>query len=518
MSDSGDTAGNPVGNERPLNSSTGALPLRDGAAAGLVFGSSAAVLVIEIVALRLLAPYFGLTLETSTFVIAIALAAIALGSWAGGRVADRRPPRTLIAPLLAISGIVTAATPLTVRLTAETGNALLLWFAAAVCIMIPGSLLSAVSPAVIKLQLSDLNKTGRTVGRLSGIGTVGSIVGTVLTGFVFISRVPVSTILYVLGVSLIVIGLVIALGRQRVLPTAVLLPVAGLLGLATLIAPGGCDRETTYNCLIVQDDEELDHGFTLVLNGIQHSFIDPTDPSYFRFSYTRATRAVINSTFAAGEHLDAYHIGGGGLTLARYLAATRPESTHQVSEIDPGVVEFDGELLSNSDIADLDDQIDVQVEDARLRLGALAPESFDLIIGDAFGGVSVPWHLTTVEALAEIRRSLTTDGSYVMNTIDHGDLGYARAQLATIADQFDHLAVLAAPETLDLITGGNVVLVGSSRPIPGSELAAHLAAEDLDWNFLIDDAALDWTQGAQILRDDFAPVDQLLTPYAAARN
>ena len=85
------------------------------AAAALVFGASASVLVVEVVALRLLAPYLGLTLETSTIVIGLALAAIAGGSWMGGRLADAVPPRRLLGPLLAVSGVAVAATPFAVR-------------------------------------------------------------------------------------------------------------------------------------------------------------------------------------------------------------------------------------------------------------------------------------------------------------------------------------------------------------------------------------------------------------------
>ena len=75
------------------------------AAAALVFGASASVLVVEVVALRLLAPYLGLTLETSTIVIGLALAAIAGGSWMGGRLADTVPPRRLLGPMLAVAGV-----------------------------------------------------------------------------------------------------------------------------------------------------------------------------------------------------------------------------------------------------------------------------------------------------------------------------------------------------------------------------------------------------------------------------
>ncbi|HJV14373.1 MAG TPA: fused MFS/spermidine synthase, partial [Propionibacteriaceae bacterium] len=94
------------------------------AAAALVFGTSASVLVVEIVALRLLAPYLGLTLETSTLVIGVALAAIAMGCWLGGRVADMVPPRRALGPLLAVSGVAVAATPFAVRAAGAFQNGL----------------------------------------------------------------------------------------------------------------------------------------------------------------------------------------------------------------------------------------------------------------------------------------------------------------------------------------------------------------------------------------------------------
>lgn len=150
-------------------------------AVALVFGSSAAVLVVEIVALRLLAPHLGLTLETSTLVIGIALSAIALGSWAGGRIADAVDPRRLIGPVLGVSGAVVAFTPASLRFVADTAPGLLLP-AASLTILIPGSLLSAVTPMVTKLRLHSLQQTGTVVGQLSGASTLGAILGTVLTG------------------------------------------------------------------------------------------------------------------------------------------------------------------------------------------------------------------------------------------------------------------------------------------------------------------------------------------------
>src|SRR5918999_3058837 len=104
------------------------------AAAGLIFGSSAAVLVIEVVMLRLLAPYFGLTLETSTLVIGLALAAISMGAWAGGRMADRVDSRLALGPLFGLAGVVVAVTPAAIRSAAAVDTAFLLPFVAVVSI------------------------------------------------------------------------------------------------------------------------------------------------------------------------------------------------------------------------------------------------------------------------------------------------------------------------------------------------------------------------------------------------
>ena len=210
--------------------STGLGPVAAGA---LVFGASAAVLVVELTALRLLAPYLGLTLETSTLVIGMALTAIALGAWAGGQAADRMPPRRALGPLLAGSGIAVALMPFLVRGAGEAAGASGALLMAMVAILVPGALLSAVPPMVTKLRLTDLAETGTVVGRLSGLGTVGAIVGTVLTGYVFIAAIPVSTVLVGLGILLVAAAVAVEL-RVRGARVAVL---AG--GAAGARRPGG---------------------------------------------------------------------------------------------------------------------------------------------------------------------------------------------------------------------------------------------------------------------------------------
>ena len=176
------------------------------------------MLVLEIAGLRLIAPYVGITLQTNTAVIGFALAAIAVGAWAGGTWPTARDPRRLIPPLVVAGGaLVVAVLPL-VRFTGEAfsggdaGSVLLLAF---VAIVVPAALLSAVPPMVVKLQLASLDETGAVVGRLSGIGTLGGIAATFLTGFVLVALFPTSGILVGTGLVTVVAGIAAAVYLRR---------------------------------------------------------------------------------------------------------------------------------------------------------------------------------------------------------------------------------------------------------------------------------------------------------------
>ncbi len=477
------------------------------AAAALVFGSSAAVLVVELVALRLLAPYLGLTLETNTLVIGLALAAIASGSWLGGRRADRVDPRRALAPLLGVSGVVVAATPSAVRASAEVADGALLVSTATICIVVPGAALSAITPMVTKLRLATLDETGTVVGRLSGIGSAGAIAGTVLTGFVLVAAVPVSGIMVGLGAALVLASGVVGWQARRWRSTANLALLVALGAAATLAAPGGCDVETRYHCVEIVADDDRDGGRVLVLDGVRHSYVDLDDPTYLDFAYVRAMASVADVSWRAGRPLDAYHLGGGGLTLPRYLAEERPGTRSVVSEIDPGVVEVDRERLGLRTGPDLE----VRVEDGREGLRRLADDSRDLVVGDAFGGQSVPWHLTTAQAMADVRRVLRPDGVYVANVIDRGPLRFARAEAATLRSVFDRVALLAPPGVHTGTEGGNMVLVASDGDLDLPAVEASLRARGLTWTARSGEALAQWADDADVLTDEHAPVDQLLT-------
>jgi spermidine synthase len=481
----------------------------------LVFLSSAAVLVLEILAVRLLAPYVGATLDTYTAIIGTILAGIAVGSWLGGKVADRYDPRTLIGPLLIVGGALGfLAIPLVDMFGSglRGASAVTTTVLTTLAFFLPAAVLSAVTPAIIKLQLASLEYTGRVVGRLSGISTAGAIIGTFLTGFVLVGAAPTRMIVRGTALFLILLGLVVIVwlkGATRLGTGTAVFAIGAAAASFALTHP--CEFESRYYCAFIDEDPERPSGRALWLDTLRHSYVDLDDPTHLEFAYTQLFGDVADSFRPEGDAVQALHLGGGGFTMPRYLRETRPGSEHLVLELDPLLVEVSEDELG----LDLGDDIEVVTGDARVSIGAAEEQRYDLVVADAFGGISVPWHLATVEYQQQVADTMTDDGVLVMNLIDFGPRDFLRAELATMREVFAHVAVLG-PETSfvprDQPGGGNVVIVASQAPLDldaaleanrrrGGEAVA-LVGDDLD----------DFIGSAQVLTDDEAPVDQLLTP------
>ncbi len=138
----------------------------------------------------------------------------------------------------------------------------------------------------------------------------------------------------------------------------------------------------------------------------------------------------------------------------------------------------------------------------------LEAASADVVIGDAFGGRAVPWHLTTVEFTEEIDRVLRPDGLYIANLIDGPELRFVRAMAATLQATWPHVAVLSLPERF--ATGGNLVVVAGHREVDEASISAFNADLGLDVDVLSGPELDAFIGDADILTDDHAPVDQLL--------
>jgi MFS family permease len=470
---------------------------------------SAAVLVLEILAGRLLAPYVGVSLETYTAVIGTMLAGIAVGALFGGLAADMVDPRRLLGPLVVAGGGFAVLTVPVVRGLGDAsgqGGAGPTTLLAIAGFFLPAAALSAVTPTVVKLQLRDLDATGSVVGLMSGVGTLGALVGTFVTGFVLVASVPTRAVIYGVGATLLVLGVALWIWLSRrdpiVLGTLVAFAFGG--GVLATVVHEPCQVESAYFCMRVERDATRATGRVLWLDDLRHSYVDLRDPTYLDFDYTKAVTDAVAAARPGSGPLDGLYVGGGGFTLPRYYAATRPGSRATVLELDPAVPEIARDRLGLRTSAALR----VDVGDARTGIRSRPDASADLVVGDAFGGLSVPWHLTTREFVADVRRVLRPDGVYVANVIDYPPFRFARAELATLREQFPWVAAIATPAKLAGQDGGNVVLGASGHAPDAAALERAVAAHG---DTLATGGRLDAFVGdATVLTDDYAPVDQWL--------
>ncbi|MGI9052889.1 MAG: fused MFS/spermidine synthase, partial [Ilumatobacteraceae bacterium] len=397
----------------------------------LVFVASGAVLVLETLAGRLLAPYVGVSLATFTGIIGVVLAGISIGAWVGGRLADRVDPRHLLPGALALGGAASIAAVPVIRALgpiADGASGPTIVTLAGAAFFLPSALLSTVTPIVVKLQLQTIAETGRVVGRLSALGTAGALVGVFGTGFILVAEFPTTPVVIVLGALLVATGAVLGatLWRSSTSRSGVGAGVAiAVVAAGISVAAGSpCDVETAYFCASVRHDVGRESGRVLLLDDLRHAYVDLADPTYLEFEYTKLLGYVIDTIADDDRALDALHLGGGGFTMPRYLATTRPGSDSLVLELDPGVLALAEEELG----LQLGDRLRVQTGDARTQLAQLPTDSVDLVIGDAFGGRAVPYHLTTRQFLVDVARVLRRGGVYAQNVIDQPPFGFLRAE------------------------------------------------------------------------------------------
>ncbi|MFE5298425.1 spermidine synthase [Streptomyces sp. NPDC056632] len=232
-------------------------------------------------------------------------------------------------------------------------------------------------------------------------------------------------------------------------------------------------RDVDRGTARLMPDVDTERGWLLTVDGAPQSYVDLDDPTHLEFEYVQRLAHVVDHAAEEGAPLDVLHLGGGALTLPRYVAATRPGSRQQVVEADRGLLALVGEHLP----LPADAGVAVHGADAREWLEAAPDASADLIVADVFGGSRVPAHITSVEYAREARRVLRPGGTYAANLADGAPFAFLGSQLATFATVFPELALIAEPAVLRGRRFGNAVLVASDREIDTAGLARRAAGD-----------------------------------------
>lgn len=260
----------------------------------------------------------------------------------------------------------------------------------------------------------------------------------------------------------------------------------------------------------VTPDRDRPHGYTLLIDGAPQSHVDLDDPGYLDFAYQRRLGHIIDLVAPPGRPIQAVHLGGGALTLARYVAASRPRSTQQVMEVDAALVAFvrrELPLPSNW-------RIRVREVDARAGLGKVPDGWADLVIADVFSGARTPAHLTSVEFLAEARRALRPGGWYAANIADGAPLTHLRSQVATARAVFPETCLTADPAVLRGRRFGNAVLLAGDGALPVAELTRRAASDPHPGRLEHGRALADFTGGARPVTDADATASPPPPPHA----
>lgn len=219
-------------------------------------------------------------------------------------------------------------------------------------------------------------------------------------------------------------------------------------------------------------DSDHPGGYMLLMDDVRQSYIDLDDPTYLDFEYVQYFASVIESAFADGP-LAVTHIGGGGLTMPRYLQAVRPGSPQIVLEPDVELTEIIRAKLP----LPRNHRIRIRPVEGRVGIGQLADASADLIILDAYADGRVPASLTTVEFFADLARVLKPGGRLLANLVDDPGFGYLRRALAAMRMVLPELALVSSSDVLRGRRFGNVVISAGQEPLPVDELRRRIARQ-----------------------------------------
>lgn len=492
----------------------------------MAFTAGASVMVIELSAIRILAPWFGNSLYTWTGVIGVILTAMSVGYYFGGWLADKKTSYAILAHILALAALFILAIPLAANLLGRplAGLDVILGPVLSTILLfaVPGFFLGSVSPYIIRLVslLSADKHIGLSAGTVYMVSTIGSVLGTFAAGFWLIPSLDLEQVFWFTGGAialLAALGYVLSLQKRvfvvgHLIVLVVAVPV--LVGAASLAKPAPDSHlvyhKASYYHLIRVFQKKLPSGM-----GVTELFLDTTregaqyDTSHnIPISYQRYWEIA---PLFNGKQTAALFLGGGAFTLPQAFLDHFPQAKVEVVEIDPEVVDVGRRFFRLNNYP----RMGIVVDDARRYLNR-TPQKYDLIFGDAYNGLrSVPSHLLTREFFQTVKNRLSERGIFMMhliNAVQGKDSALFNSVIKTISQVFPETLVFAIlPQKLTKIQ--SIIIVAADFDLDPAAVLAALPPENQSLRKLLQTYIPPDTyrnQAGYLLTDRFNPVEYLI--------
>ncbi len=483
-----------------------------------IFLTGAVTMAYEIAGSRVLGPYLGTSVFVWTSLIGIIMGSLSLGYWAGGRLSVSKAEYKWLAIILAAGALFVIITALAngyilERLPKYFPGLRLRTFVAALLLFAPASIfLGMILPYAVKIMISELQKSGSVVGNLYALSTAGSIAGTFAAGFYLIPQFGFLNVLFSLSVLLLLLAMVfiILAKTMKLMAIPVLLMFLSLYFWIQINnrALHYLDVDTAYNRVLIYNTTDKATGRPVkilkVNNETSSAMFTDTD-SGLVFDVLKYYHLV--------EHFVPHFkkclmIGGSGYAFPKDYLKKYPQAEIDVVEIDPGLTALAKEEFNLPD----DPRLKVIHEDGRTFLNRNKAK-YDAVFMDAYKSIlTIPFQLTTREAVLDIYQSLNENGAVFANIIsalDEGRDEFLQAETATYRSVFPHVMLFAVqypdPDEKQKSYFQNIMLVGLK-----SSKQPELNNRDSVLNsYLHHQIKINIDSDIPILTDEFAPVEYL---------
>lgn len=491
----------------------------------IIFLVNAVYMILELIASRILSPYFGSSSIVWTSVIGIIMLSSSIGNYIGGIIADKEKLKRNVKYILMISGVSILLIPilqnrvLNLIVSITTNIKIGAVVSTIILFFVPSMLVGFLSPIIIKLKLDDLKSAGKTSGRIYAIATLGCILGNFLGGFYLVPRFGSNEILFVLAMLLFILNIFVREDENKklidkfIIISIIFCMLGGSLFYAysyyneakgEIVLEGNeyvyVSYDTEYGRVIIYNlDYNGEKVRNLYIDGGNESatFIDEKLCYELVYEYTKYYDLMFESD---KEIKDVLMIGGAGFSYPKYYISHYLDKNIDVVEIDGKVIElakkyfYLDKLIEEFDLEN-NNRLNIIEQDGRAYLNQCT-KKYDAILNDAFAGETPAETLTTLEAAQKIYNSLNEDGLYLSNvisSIEGEDSKFLKSEVKTLKQVFKNVYVVPCNYIEELEQRQNCMVIATDAELDfEGNIKVEITEEDI------------------VLVDNYNPVDMLI--------